>query len=132
MIAYTLLGTNDLQKSAAFYDVLLAEIGGQRAANVSPIFEGLGRMIIYAGGEGGPFFGITESFDGQPATISNGSFIALGANDPAEVDRLHAKAIELGAADEGAPGPRVNQNMNFYAGYFRDPDGNKLNFFCMG
>ena len=124
MIAYTLVGTKDFQKSAAFYDALLAEVGGKRAAEID-------RIILYIGAEGTPFFGIAQPYDGQPATVGNGSMIGLGAKDPAEVDRLYAKAIELGATDEGAPGARTNRGLNFYAGYFRDPDGNKLNFFCM-
>lgn len=124
MIAYTLVGTNDLVKSAAFYDALLAEIGGKRAVEVD-------RVILYAGAEGTPFFGIAEPADGDGACIGNGSMVALGAETPADVDRLHAKALELGAADEGAPGPRENRDLKFYAGYFRDPDGNKLNFFNM-
>ena len=125
MIAYTLVGTNDLDKSTAFYDALLAEIGGKRAVMVD-------RVVLYAGAEGTPFFGIAQPANGQPASLGNGSMIALGAASPAEVDRLHAKALELGATDEGAPGPRQNQTLSFYAGYFRDPDGNKLNFFHMG
>ena len=124
MIAYTIVGTNDLQKSAAFYDALLAEIGGKRAME-------LDRVILYAGAEGTPFFCIAQPYDGNPATVGNGSMVSFGAKDPAEVDRLHAKALELGAAADGAPGPRTNKTLDFYAGYFRDPDGNKLNFFCL-
>ena len=125
MIAYTLIGTNDLEKSLAFYDKLLAEIGGKKAVTVD-------RVTLYVGAEGTPFFGIAEPANGQPATVGNGSMIALGASSPEEVDRLHARALELGATDEGAPGPRKNQGLSFYAGYFHDPDGNKLNFFYMG
>ena len=124
MIAYTVVGTNDAAKSKAFYDALLAEIGGTRAVEVN-------RVTLYAGAEGTPFFGIAEPADGNSACIGNGSMIALGASSPEEVDRLHAKAIELGAQDDGAPGPRENKDLKFYAGYFRDPDGNKLNFFHM-
>ncbi|MEO0947731.1 MAG: VOC family protein [Cyanobacteria bacterium J06641_5] len=124
MIAYTLIGTKDFQRSAAFYDALLAEVGGKRAAE-------LDRIILYIGAEGTPFFGIAQPYDGQPATAGNGSMVGLAAKDPTEVDRLYAKAIDLGATDDGAPGPRTNKGLNFYAGYFRDPDGNKLNFFCM-
>lgn len=124
MIAYTLIGTNNAAKSIAFYDALLEEVGGKRAVEVD-------RVTLYAGAEGTPFFGIAEPADGDAACIGNGSMIALAASSPEEVDRLHAKAIELGAADDGAPGPRKNQGLEFYAGYFRDPDGNKLNFFHM-
>lgn len=124
MIAYTVIGTNDLKKSAAFYDALLGEIGGKRAIN-------LGGIILYSGAEGTPFFCIAQPVDGKGATVGNGSLISLAAENAEAVDRLYAKAIELGATDEGAPGARSRGGLDFYAGYFRDPDGNKLNFFCM-
>ena len=55
--------------------------------------------------------------------------VALAARDKAHVDRIYQIAMQHGASDEGAPGPRGG---GFYAGYFRDPDGNKLNAFVMG
>ncbi len=55
--------------------------------------------------------------------------VALECKDRAQVDRVYALAMSLGAKDEGPPGPR---GETFYAGYFRDPDGNKLNAFIMG
>lgn len=124
MIAYTMVGTNNMEKSGAFYDALLAEIGGKRIMEVD-------RVVLWGGAEGAPLFCVAEPADGQPATVGNGCMIALGASSPGEVDRLHAKAIELGASDEGAPGPRENRDLKFYAGYFRDPEGNKLNLFHM-
>ena len=122
MIAYTVLGTNDLEKSAAFYDALLAEIGGKRIMEVN-------RVILWGGADGAPLFCVAQPADGEAASVGNGTMIALGASSQQEVDRLHGRALELGGADEGAPGPRENRDLKFYAGYFRDPDGNKLNFF---
>jgi predicted lactoylglutathione lyase len=71
---------------------------------------------------------VTKPFDKKPATVGNGVMVALEAANPAQVDALHRKALALGGKDEGAPGDRGG---GFYAGYFRDLDGNKLNFFCM-
>jgi len=51
------------------------------------------------------------------------------ANEYLRVALVQRKALQLGAKDEGAAGPR---GEGFYAGYFRDLDGNKLNFFHMG
>lgn len=124
MIAYTTIGTNDLTRCRAFYDALLAELGGKRAMDIP-------RVSLWAGADGTPFFGAAEPADGHDASCGNGNMIALGAESPEQVDHLHAKALELGATDEGAPGPRQNGDLKFYAGYFRDPDGNKLNFFHM-
>lgn len=120
MIAYTTIGTNDLPRSAAFYDTLLAEVGAGRAMD-------MGRLIAYAAAEGQPMFAICIPENEKPATSGNGTMISLAAENPAAVDRLYAKALELGATDEGAPGVRGGM---FYIGYFRDLDGNKLNFFC--
>jgi len=72
---------------------------------------------------------VTLPFDKKPASVGNGVMVALGVESPAQVDALHRKALQLGATDEGAPGPR---GEGFYAGYFRDLDGNKLNFFVAG
>lgn len=124
MIAYTVLGTNDLEKSAAFYDALLAEIGGKRIMEIN-------RVILWGGADGAPLFCVAQPADGAAASVGNGTMIALGAASQQEVDRLYGKALALGGADEGAPGPRENRDLKFYAGYFRDPDGNKLNFFHM-
>lgn len=118
MIAYTTLGTNDLERAARFYDALLSVIGGKR------MMEEPGYFIAYGNSKDGAGLGITVPFDKQPATVGNGTMVALEARDRAQVDALHARALELGGTDEGAPGERF---PGFYAGYFRDLDCNKLN-----
>ncbi|MGY3264100.1 VOC family protein [Lysobacter sp. HA35] len=118
MIAYTTIGTNDLPRAAAYYDTLLALIGGKRE------MEQPGYFIAYGTGGHGAGLGVTVPFDKNAATVGNGVMVALEAKDRAQVDAVHAKALELGGTDEGAPGERF---PGFYAGYFRDLDGNKLN-----
>mgnify|MGYP001384106436 CR=1 FL=1 len=118
MLAYATLGTRDLARAAAFYDAVLAEIGAKRSMEEPDYF------IAWDRGDGGAGLGITYPFDKQAATVGNGVMVALGANSREEVDRVHAKALALGGADEGAPGQRY---PGFYAAYFRDLDGNKLN-----
>jgi predicted lactoylglutathione lyase len=122
MIGYVTLGTNDLQRAAAFYDALLAEIGAKRLMD-------LGRGIVWGVAMDKPSLAILTPFDGKAATVGNGVMVALVVNSHDKVDRIHKKALELGGKDEGAAGPRGD---GFYAGYFRDLDGNKLNVFCMG
>lgn len=121
MIGYVTLGTNDMNKAAKFYDALLAELGAKR------IMEGE-TFIAWGASMETPGLGVIKPFDGKAASIGNGTMVALACDKPETVDRLYKKAIELGAQDEGAAGPRGD---TFYAGYFRDPDGNKLNAFCM-
>ena len=122
MIGYTTMGTNDLDRAGKFYDALLSEIGAQRAMDSE-------RIIIWASQPGAPMFGIALPFDEKPATVGNGVMVALNVTDPDTVARMHAKALELGGSDEGAPGPRGEGGM--YFGYARDLDGNKLAFYCM-
>lgn len=120
MIAYTTIGSNDLKRSGAFYDALLAGLGAKRAME----FE---RMIIWGASPTAPMFAVCTPYDGKKATVGNGVMISLAVSTKEQVDQLHRKALELGGTDEGAPGSR---GPGFYIGYFRDLDGNKLNFFA--
>jgi catechol 2,3-dioxygenase-like lactoylglutathione lyase family enzyme len=121
MIGYVTLGTNRFDEAAKFYDELLAVLGAGR-------FMESDTFIAWATGPNSPAVSIIRPYDGKAATVGNGMMVALVTDSTEKVDALHAKAIELGGSDEGAPGPRGD---NFYAGYFRDLDGNKLNAFCM-
>ena len=122
MIGYTTVGTNDLKRAAGFYDALLAELGAKRAMEMET-------FIAWATAPNTPMVAIIKPFDKNPATVGNGVMVALLASSKEQVDKIHAKALALGGKDEGAPGPR---GPGFYAGYFRDLDGNKLNAFFIG
>ncbi len=122
MIGYVTLGTSDLARGAKFYDAIAEELGVGRMMQSD-------RFIAW-GNPGGVGIGLILPFDGKPATVGNGVMVALAAKDRAQVDRLHRLALALGGRDEGAPGPRGD--AGFYAAYFRDLDGNKLNAFTMG
>lgn len=61
-----------------------------------------------------------------PATWGNGWMVALAAPTREAVDAAHAKALELGGFDEGAPGIRAHYAPDYYGAYFRDPEGNKI------
>lgn len=121
MIGYVTLGTNDLKKATAFYDALFASVGIGRVMETDT-------FVAWGSGMDKPAVSVMKPYNGEPATAGNGTMIAIAFDAPEKVDAFYAKAIELGAADEGAAGPRGD---TFYAGYFRDPDGNKLNGFCM-
>src|SRR3954465_11098507 len=123
MLGYVTLGTNELARAAKFYDALTAELGVGRMMENE-------QFIAWGAPGGGPGMGGTKPFDGKPATVGNGVMVALAAKDRAQVDRIYKLAMSLGGTDEGAPGPRGEGG--FYAAYFRDPEGNKLNAFVMG
>ena len=119
MIGYVTVGTNDFEKSVVFYDTLFTVIGARR-------FMEEETFIAWAVTPDQPAFSVTRPFDGKPATVGNGMMIALAADSNEVVDAVYAKAIEMGGSDEGPPGQRMD---GFYAAYFRDLDGNKLNIF---
>jgi catechol 2,3-dioxygenase-like lactoylglutathione lyase family enzyme len=126
MIGYVTLGTNDLAAARRFYDQLFDVIG-------------IGRMIelptLTAWGASWetPMLAVAAPFDGAPASAGNGTMVALVQKCRADVDRLRARALEQGGADEGAPGVRGAQGgQHFYAAYWRDPDGNKLSAVHVG
>jgi catechol 2,3-dioxygenase-like lactoylglutathione lyase family enzyme len=121
MIGYVTLGTNDITRAAKFYDALLAEVGGKRGMESE-------RFISWSAGPASPGIGIIKPFDGQSATVGNGMMVAIHCDSPAKVKAIYDKALTLGGKDEGPPGKRFG---TFYAAYFRDLDGNKLNAFCM-
>lgn len=121
MIGYVTLGSNDIPKAAAFYDAIFEILGVKRMME-EETFIAWGSFDGQSAG-----LGITRPNDKQPATVGNGVMVALVAPDNATVDKVHAKALELGGKNEGDAGPR--DMPGFYAGYFRDLDGNKLNIF---
>ena len=125
MLAYSTIGTNDMERARKFYDALFAELGAK------PLFERPdGGFVGYGVEPGQPMFGLARPYDGGEAAPGNGNMVAIAAKDPAQVKSLYDKAIELGGTCEGEAGPRLNGVAS--CGYVRDLDGNKLNFFCMG
>lgn len=123
MIGYVTVGTNNIERAAAYFDALLGEFGAGRAMEMD-------HFIAWASPAGGPMLAVTIPFDEKPATVGNGMMVALAASSQEQVDAVHAKALALGGSDEGAPGPRGEGG--FYGAYFRDLDGNKFAVFCMG
>jgi catechol 2,3-dioxygenase-like lactoylglutathione lyase family enzyme len=123
MIGFVLVGTNDLDRATEFYDKICAAVGAKRLYHMT-----VGCTGVMYGTEGGPTLGIVLPFDGEPAQAGNGVMIALNMASRGEVERVHALALSLGGADEGAPGPRGNETA--YCAYFRDHDGNKICVFC--
>jgi catechol 2,3-dioxygenase-like lactoylglutathione lyase family enzyme len=120
-VAHVTFGTTDLERGARFYDAVMVEFGGGRMMETAT-------ALGWSFPEGGTSIGICLPYDGQPANRGNGTMFALYAADEDQVRRVHAAALAHGGSCEGPPGLRPN---GFYAAYFRDPDGNKMNAFCM-
>jgi len=122
MIGYQTVGTNKLAEATTFYNKLLGELGAEIT------MEEAEKFVYWSTAPDKPGFCVHVPFDGNKATIGNGSMTAFAVETPDIVDKMYALAIELGAKDEGPSGPRGG---GFYAGFCRDLDGNKFNFFCV-
>lgn len=127
MIGYVTIGSNDLPKARDFYDSLMPVLGAGR------IMEFGDNFTMYGTGMGKPGLAICKPHDGNCAAAGNGNMTAIVCDSRARVDALHAKAMELGGSDEGAPGVRGEEGPRaFYGAYFRDLEGNKLCAFRIG
>jgi catechol 2,3-dioxygenase-like lactoylglutathione lyase family enzyme len=124
MLAYVMVGTNDLKRSAKFYDAALAPLGLVRTGDNDRHF-GYGPKSAPQEAQ----FYVTRPYDKKPATFGNGTMISLAAKSRRAVDEFHAAAVSSGGTDEGKPGPRPAGGTNYVA-YVRDPDGNKICAYC--
>lgn len=123
MLHYITLGTNNLPAAKRFYDAVMPTLGlslrtqdGDEVGYGAPAPE---RIRLW----------VTKPYNGQPASVGNGSMPAFAAPTRAAVDAFHAAGMSAGGTDEGAPGLRP-YSPNFYACYLRDPDGNKVSAVC--
>ena len=121
MLGYVTIGVNDMQRAVDFYDALLGEVGGS-------LKMGMDRIKFYGTEAGGAMLAICIPYDENDPKPGNGNMVAIPGGSREGVDKLYAKAIALGATDEGPAGERMPV---FYGGYVRDLDGNKLCFFDM-
>lgn len=127
MIAYVTVGADDLARAKRFYAAFLPALGftlTEGADGLSfalPVAEGQRQMA--------PDFYVKPTFDGRPASAGNGVMVAFEAANQADVRALHAAALAAGGSDEGQPGFRAAYGPQFYVGYLRDPQGNKIALF---
>jgi catechol 2,3-dioxygenase-like lactoylglutathione lyase family enzyme len=121
-VSHVSLGTNDYLRAKAFYDAVLATLQ-IRCVMDFPGGAGYGRQF--------PEFWIQAPHDRGRASAGNGVHVCFFASSQEEVRAFHAKAIELGGKDDGAPGPRPEYSRDYYAAFVRDLDGNKIEALVM-
>lgn len=122
LLAYTTIGTSDMDRAVAFYDALLAGIGAKQ-------LFGMDRIKFYGTSTNESMLALCIPYDKKEHERGNGWMVAIPGGSREGVDRLYQKALALGATDEGPPGERI-PNV-FYGAYVRDLDGNKLCFMEM-
>ena len=120
ILSHVSLGTNQLDRALAFYDKALGALGIGRVVDLSQEHHAVAYGRAY------PEFWVQAPFNGQPAEVANGVHIAFYAETPAQVDAFYKAALEGGATDDGAPGPRPIYGKPYYGCFVRDPDGHKI------
>jgi len=127
MISYVTVGADDIADARRFYSAFLLALDYN--LKVGP--EGLSFALPVPPGQSAvlPDFYVKPTFDGRPASAGNGTMIAFEARDQQQVRDLHAAALDAGGSDEGPPGFRDAYGSNFFVGYLRDPQGNKIALF---
>ena len=127
MLTYITIGTNDLQRAAAFYDAIFNVLGYSRLPAWTEDWAMWGDE---KNPDEGFSFCICPPFDRQPATAGNGTMFAFRAANAELVRRFHAAGLLAGGKSEGMPGTRTAYGPDFYVAYLRDPDGHKLACVC--
>ncbi len=117
IISHISIGTNNFDRALAFYEKVLSTLGCR------PLMKHPGAVAF---GKEFPEFWVQTPFDGEPATVGNGSHIGFMANTKEQVHAFHEAALKAGGADDGAPGPRPDYGDAYYGCFIRDPDGNKI------
>jgi catechol 2,3-dioxygenase-like lactoylglutathione lyase family enzyme len=117
-LSYVTVGTNDPAKARLFYAKLMAAIGATQIADYPDAF---GYEL-----PGGGKFWIMRPHNRQTATAGNGVTIGLAMDSESKIIAAHAAALQAGGVSEGDPGPRPLYGPDFFGGYVRDLDGNKL------
>jgi len=125
MFSHITVGTNDLPRAIEFYGKVLGALG-----IVLKVHRHQPERAIFAHPDSDVVFCVYEPIDGAPASVGNGSLVAFEARTRHQVDSFHARAVQLGGVDEGAPGLRLNYSPTYYGAYVRDLDGNKLCCVC--
>jgi len=118
---YVMLGSNDVAKARVFYDAVFPIIGGKVIAEYMP------HAFCYAMRGGGRVW-VATPYNKEVAAPGNGNMVGLLCDSTDEVQAAHAKALSMGATNEGDPGERPMYGPDFYGAYVRDPDGNKMSF----
>jgi catechol 2,3-dioxygenase-like lactoylglutathione lyase family enzyme len=127
MLSYITIGANDIPRSERFYTAVLVPLGYERAVQNDAAIYTLSASPERFNGPGAVY--VVKPYDGQEATVGNGSMNAFRVPTHAQLRAVHSAGVAAGGTDEGAPGFRAQYSRNFFVGYLRDPVGNKLALF---
>jgi catechol 2,3-dioxygenase-like lactoylglutathione lyase family enzyme len=115
------LRVKDREAAQSFYAKILPAIGFRvdKSGEQWGLFEAEGEKAV-------EFFGFTEEADFKP----NGNRIAFWANSRAAVDAAAEVIRKAGGRKIEGPELCLDYSPGYYAVFFEDPDGNKLEVCC--
>ena len=119
IMSHVSVGTNQFEKSIAFYDQVLAPLGAKRVMEELAV-----KAVAY--GKQFPEFWVQAPYDGKAASVGNGVHFAFLAASKEQVQAFYKAAIDAGATDDGEPGPRPHYGQAYYGCFVHDLDGNKI------
>jgi catechol 2,3-dioxygenase-like lactoylglutathione lyase family enzyme len=117
MIDHVSIGVRDLDQATRFYQAVLGAVG-YTTLEARPATVGFGKTY--------PEFWINLRATMAPVASDCGSHVGLRVRTVELVDAFHAAALAAGGTCDGAPGLRPQHGEGYYAGFIRDPDGNRL------
>ena len=117
MIGYTTLGVKDIDAAKKFYTELFD----------AKVLVDVDRLAMIGKTKSQHMISVCVPYNEQDPRPGNGVMVAFPGGSREGADALYNKAIALGATCEGAPGSRIEGQ--FYGGYVKDADGNKLCFY---
>jgi catechol 2,3-dioxygenase-like lactoylglutathione lyase family enzyme len=118
MIDHVNLPVSSLQTSRAFYEAALAPLD-------LPFLMEDGGAVGF--GASTWSFGIVQESSAFPAL-----HVAFAAKTREAVRAFYRAALDSGATDNGAPGPRPKYGPGYFAAFVRDPDGHNVEAVCRG
>ena len=123
MLNHVMIGSNDIEKTKAFYNAVLGVLGaGEPMVHVNDTGQ---TRLFYM--HDGSTFSVSEPINGEPASVANGSTIGFLCDSPEQVKAFHDAALANGGTSiEEPPGPREGSMGVMHLCYFQDPDGHKI------
>lgn len=113
VLHHVVIEVSSLERSAAFYDALIAPLGWRRHTNGGDaIGYGISRSVLL----------ITE----RPRACTDGALIALDAPGIAAVKAAWGAGCANGGRSVFAPGETTGHGSGSYSAYLCDPDGQEI------
>lgn len=127
LVSHITLGSDDLARSGAFYEGLLAPLGlvrlpAEESDNVDHAFGHAGCAL--------PVVFPQKTFDGRPAAPGHGSHAVLRAPSRQAVEAFHREGLRLGGRELAPPAERPESGMAGFSAGLADPEGNAIHACC--